>query len=217
MLMLSFAGFACDRPSHAASDLPAPNVDLERPEAGSETRHAVLAAGCFWCVEAVFEQLEGVSEVVSGYAGGSAETATYEAVSSGGTDHAEVVRITYDPATITFGQLLRVFFATHDPTTLNRQGPDRGPQYRSAVFYANDDERRVAESYIEQLNDSGVFDDPVVTTVEPLTEFYVAEDYHQDFVEKHPNHPYVRAWAIEKIEKVRSKFAGLVGGDPATK
>mgnify|MGYP006300296911 CR=1 FL=1 len=210
MLMLSFAGFACDRPSHAASDLPAPNVDLERPEAGSETRHAVLAAGCFWCVEAVFEQLEGVSEVVSGYAGGSAETATYEAVSSGGTDHAEVVRITYDPATITFGQLLRVFFATHDPTTLNRQGADRGTQYRSAIFYQNDEEERQAREAVREMQP--YYPDPIVTEISPLRDFYEAEAEHQDFYRQNSEYGYCRVVIDPKLQKLRQQFAHMLKG-----
>lgn len=216
MLTLTFAGFACDRPSHAAPDLPRPETDVDRP-AEAESRQAVLAAGCFWCVEAVFEQLEGVTEVVSGYAGGSADTANYDAVSAGRTDHAEAVRITYDPSKISFGELLRVFFATHDPTQVNRQGPDHGSQYRTAIFYRDESEKRVAEAYIDQLNNAGVFDKPIATTLEPLDAFYQAEDYHQDFVEKHPRHPYVTTWAAPKVEKTRKLFEPQIGGDPAEK
>ena len=205
MVAIGFASFACSRPSHGAERLPEPKMDLPAAEPG-EVRTAVFAGGCFWCVEAVFEQLEGVRYVVSGYAGGSAETAQYEAVSNGGTDHAEAVRITYDPAKITFGQLLRVFFATHDPTTKDRQGPDWGRQYRSAVFFADDDQKRVAEAYIRQLDEAKVFDKPIVTTLEPLSEFYAAEQYHQDFVQRNPRHPYVQQWAVPKVEKVRTNF-----------
>src|SRR5687768_9706460 len=154
MFMMTLAAFSCEQPTHGAGQLPVPALDVAPATQPSEPRHAVLAGGCFWCVEAVFDQLDGVSDVVSGYAGGTKESANYEAVSNGNTGHAEVVRITYDPSKITFGQLLRVHFATHDPTTLNRQGPDTGTQYRSTVFYANDEEKRVAEAYIKQLNDA---------------------------------------------------------------
>ena len=216
MVLMSFAGFSCDRPSHAAQDLPQPSDDLQVSDA-SEPRTAVLAAGCFWCVEAVFEQLDGVSEVVSGYAGGAEDTATYEQVAGGRTEHAEAVRITYDPSKITFGQLLRVFFATHDPTQKNRQGPDVGTQYRSAIFFGNEDEKRVAEAYLKQLREEKVFEKDIATTLEPLEGFYKAEGYHQDFVEKNPRHPYVVRWADPKVEKTRKLFEDQIGGDPATK
>ena len=190
----------------AAKALPAPADDSPstRP-AGPRT--AVLAAGCFWCVEAVFEQLDGVTDVVSGYAGGTKESADYEKVSAGETDHAEVVQVTYDPSKITYGQLLQVYFATHDPTTKDRQGPDWGRQYRSAIFYADDAEKRAGEAYIAQLNDAKAFPAPIVTTLEPLTGFYPAEAYHQDFVTKHPDHPYVRQWVPPKMEKLKKQFA----------
>ncbi|MGH7176154.1 MAG: peptide-methionine (S)-S-oxide reductase MsrA, partial [Tepidisphaeraceae bacterium] len=164
------------------------------------------AGGCFWCTEAVFDQLNGVTDVTSGYAGGSQSDADYEKVSSGATKHAEAIRITYDPSTITFGELLRVFFSTHDPTTLDRQGPDTGHQYRSAIFFANDDEKRVAQAYIKQLSDAKVFDKPIVTTVEPLGAFYPAEEYHQNFITRNPAHPYVVQWGLPKVDKVRTKF-----------
>ena len=217
MLTSMFAALSCNLPLRAAEDLPAPQVDLPAPGDGEQTRTAVFAGGCFWCTEAVFEQLDGVTEVVSGYAGGSKADADYKKVSDGQTDHAEAIRITYDPRKVTFGQLLRVFFATHDPTTKDRQGPDWGRQYRSAIFYENDDQKRVAEGYIKQLADAKVFAAPIVTTLEPLAAdgFYPAEDYHQDYVKHNPNHPYVRQWAVPKIAKVRGKFAGQVkpGGD----
>lgn len=202
-----FALFAmsCSRPTLAA-DLPAPAVDLP-PAAENETsRTAVFAGGCFWCTEAVFEALDGVSAVVSGYAGGTKETANYKLVSDGKTDHAEVIEITYDPRKISYGKLLQVFFATHDPTTKDRQGPDWGRQYRSAVFYANEDEKRVAAAYIAQLDEAKAFPAKIVTTLEPLEAFYAAEQYHQDFVQRNPEHPYVRAWALPKIEKVKKHF-----------
>lgn len=216
MVLMSFAGFSCDRPTHAAQDLPKPSDDLSVTDA-AEPRTAVLAAGCFWCVEAVFEQLEGVTEVVSGYAGGSEDTADYEQVARGQTRHAEAVRITYDPSKITYGQLLRVFFATHDPTQLNRQGPDVGTQYRSAIFYANDEEKRIAEAYLKQLREEEVFDKEIATTLEPLEGFYMAEGYHQNFVENNPRHPYVVRWSDPKVEKARKLFPDQIGGDPANK
>lgn len=167
---------------------------------------AVLAGGCFWCVEAVFEQLGGVVEVVSGYAGGSEETANYSDVSSGRTDHAEVVRVVFDPSVISYEAILRVHFAMHDPTQLNRQGPDTGRQYRSAVFYADERQKKLAEEFIARLNESGTYDRPIVTTVEPLSRFFPAEDYHQNFAAENPNHPYIRSFAVPKVEKVRGKF-----------
>ena len=171
---------------------------------------AVFAGGCFWCVEAVFEELEGVIDAISGYAGGSRETATYEAVCTGTTGHAEAVQIVYDPARIGFAKLLEVHFATHDPTTLNRQGNDIGPQYRSAIFYANDEEHRIARETIARLTAEGVYDRPIVTTLEPLTAFYPAEAYHQSYVCVNPRQGYVRAVALPKVEKVRKRFAGDV-------
>jgi len=176
-----------------------------------KTATAVFAGGCFWCTEAVFEQLDGVSSVVSGYAGGKAETADYKLVASGGTDHAEVIAITYDPMTISYEKLLEVFFTVaHDPTQLNRQGPDWGKQYRSAVFYADEKQKQAAENAIRILTEAKVYSDPIVTTLEPLTKFYPAEDYHQDYVRLNPNQPYVRAQAIPKVEKVRKKFADVI-------
>lgn len=206
MLVLSFAAQACSRTAYAAADLPKPAIDLPPAKEG-ETRSAVFAGGCFWCTEAVFEQLAGVSDVVSGYAGGTKDSADYGKVSNGQTDHAESIRITYDPSKISYGELLRVFFTVVDPTTKDYQGPDHGRQYRSAIFYANDDEKRVAEAYIKQLDEAKLFKAPIVTTLEPLTDFYPAEQYHQDYVKNHPNDGYVRQWAVPKLAKVREKFA----------
>lgn len=187
------------------SRFPAPERDLP-PEGGSPAS-AVFAGGCFWCVEAVFLALDGVQGVVSGYAGGDAETANYDAVCTGRTGHAEVVEIRYDPAVISYGELLRVFFSVaHDPTQLNRQGNDRGPQYRSAIFYASQEEKQVAEDYIGLINESGVYPDPVVTTLESLDTFYPAEEYHQNFAGKHPQQPYIMAVAAPKMKKVRESF-----------
>lgn len=203
MIVVSFA-VSCDRPA-VADELPRPAVDLpaEKEDEAVEPRVAVFAGGCFWCTEAVFEQLPGVSDVVSGYAGGTRETANYKAVSTGNTDHAEAIRITYDPRKVTYGQLLYLFFLTHDPTTKDRQGPDVGRQYRSAIFFANDDEKRVAAAYIRQLDEAKAFSRPIVTTLEPLTEFFPAEEYHQDFAERNPSHPYIQRWALPKVEKAK--------------
>lgn len=216
MIVMMMAGMSCSRPEAAGTSgggvggkLPAAKVDLPKAES-SRSAQAVLAGGCFWCVEAVFQQLDGVTDVVSGYAGGSAQTAQYDIVSTGGTDHAEVVQITYDPMRISFGELLRVFFATHDPTTKDRQGPDWGRQYRSAIFYADEDQNRVAQAYISQLEEAGVFDGAIVTTLEPLDGFYTAEQYHQDFVDRNPDHPYVRQWAAPKLRKVEEAFGDRV-------
>jgi len=216
MGLTSFFGGGCDNSAHAAAELPRAQVELsaDKDAKAGETRTAVFAGGCFWCVEAVFEQLDGVKDAVSGYAGGSKESANYKAVCTGTTGHAEAVRITYDPAKISYGELLRVFFTTHNPTTKDRQGPDHGTQYRSAVFYENEEQKKVAEAYIKQLNDAKAFDDPVVTTVEPLKPeaFYVAEDYHQDYAVCHPDNPYIAQQAAPKVEKVREKFKDQVKG-----
>jgi peptide-methionine (S)-S-oxide reductase len=190
-----------------AKVLPAPAVDLPSAAESEKTRTAVFAGGCFWCTEVVFEQLEGVSEVVSGYVGDVKANANYEQVSAGVTKHAEAIRITYDPGKITYGQLLQVFFSVHDPTTKDRQGPDWGHQYRSAVFFANEEEKKVATAYIEQLGAAKSFEKPIVTTVEPMGDgFFDAEKYHQDYVKHNPGNPYVRVNALPKVEKVRELF-----------
>ena len=176
----------------------------------SEMAELVIAGGCFWCVEAVFRELDGVLDVISGYAGGDATTANYEAVCSGDTKHAEAVKIVYDPKRISYEKLLEVHFNTHDPTTLNRQGADVGTQYRSAIFYANDREKELAEAFIADLNGSKAFKQPIVTTLEPLTQFFPAEAYHQNFVCRNPLQGYVRGVALPKVEKVRAKYAELL-------
>jgi len=189
---------------------PDPSVDVQ-PGAAKEKQTAVFAGGCFWCTEAVFEQLAGVTKVVSGYAGGDAATAHYKIVGEGRTDHAESIEITYDPSRITYGQLLKVFFSVaHDPTQLNRQGPDYGKQYRSAIFYINDDQKRTAEAYIAQLSQAKVFSQPIVTQVVPAKAFYPAEGYHQDFVKNNPNHPYVVVNALPKLAKLKKLYPTLV-------
>ena len=218
IVLTAFAGFACNRPLHAAVDLPAPEVDLvAAPAADGEAARAevVLAGGCFWCTEAVFEHLNGVSEVVSGYAGGAADDAEYQQVSAGLTDHAEVIRVVYDPTVISYGTLLRVFFSVaHDPTQVDRQGNDKGRQYRSAVFFADADQKQVARAYIDQLDAAAVFEQPIATRLEPLTTFHPAEDYHQDYAEHHPNQGYVRGVALPKVAKLQKQFPDLLKPDP---
>ena len=192
-----------------AADFPAPEIDLTYADP-AQPQTATFAGGCFWCTEGVFELLPGVIDVVSGYSGGAKATADYKSVCTGTTGHAEAIRITYDPRRITFGRLLQVFFAVaHDPTQLNRQGGDIGTQYRSAIFYENEEQRRVAEAYIRQLNAAGAFDKPIVTTLEPLKPeaFYVAEDYHQGYAEANPSQPYIACTAVPKREKLKQFLA----------
>ncbi|HXP92103.1 MAG TPA: peptide-methionine (S)-S-oxide reductase MsrA [Candidatus Binatia bacterium] len=172
---------------------------------------AVLAGGCFWGMEAVFENLRGVKRAVAGYAGGSKESAHYEIVSSGTTGHAESVQITYDPSVISYRELLNVYFTVaHDPTELNRQGPDEGTQYRSAIFYSSDEQKQVAQTYIRELTQQKKFRNPIVTQVVPLHAFYAAEDYHQHFVQHNPYNPYVATFDLPKLAELRSKFPQLV-------
>jgi len=204
LLALIFTTTAC---TQAASDvtgtIPAPAIDL-KPAEGQSSAQVVLAGGCFWCTEAVFEAVPGVSDVVSGYAGGTKEDADYDKVSAGSTAHAEAIKITYDPSKVSFGNLLKIFFAAaHDPTQLNRQGPDSGKQYRSAIFFADDEQKRVAEAYIKQLSDVKTFDKPIATTLEKLDTFYPAEEYHQDFVKRNPNHGYVQQNVPQKLAKLK--------------
>ncbi|MDO6388925.1 peptide-methionine (S)-S-oxide reductase MsrA [Pontibacter sp. BT731] len=168
---------------------------------------ATFGGGCFWCTEAVFQELAGVQKVESGYAGGHMENPTYKQVTSGTTGHAEVLQITYDPATISYDELLEVFWKTHDPTTLNRQGNDIGPQYRSIVLYHNNEQRQKAEQYLKELDASGAFDDPIVTMIEPLQEFYPAEDYHTNYFNTHGHEPYCSFVIRPKVDKFRKVFA----------
>lgn len=194
------------------SDVPAdqfPDPAIDPPADPTRAPHSiVLGGGCFWCTEAVFAKLDGVISVVSGYAGGTAGTANYQAVCSGMTDHAEVIRVQYDSHRITLGQILKVFFAVaHDPTQLNRQGHDMGRQYRSSIFYASVNQERVAAAYIQQLQEAKVFDQPIVTTLEPLDQFFEAEAYHQEYVARNPNQPYVAAVAAPKVKKLEKSFA----------
>lgn len=194
----------------AANPFPEPAVDVPAAAAltgGAKEATAVLAGGCFWGVEGVFERLKGVTDVVSGFSGGDKSTAHYERVSEGDTGHAESVKITYDPSKITYGQLLMVYFSvTHDPTQLNRQGPDTGTQYRSAIFYMSDDQKRVAEAYIHQLDGAHIYSRPIVTQVVPFKGFYAAEKYHQHFLDNNPNYPYIVYNDLPKIRALKKEF-----------
>ena len=192
--------------SSAAATLPDPLVDAAKAP-DKHTATAVFAGGCFWGVDAVFKHVKGVSSVVSGYAGGSAKTAHYEIIGTGLTGHAESVQVSYDPSQISYGQLLRVFFSVaHDPTQLNRQGPDTGTQYRSAIFYADPEQQRIAQAYIDQLSKAKAFSRPIVTQLVPLNAFYLAEDYHQDYLAKHPENMYIVINDLPKLANLRQEF-----------
>ena len=191
-----------------ASAIPDSPIDIPSTV---EPQSVVLAGGCFWCVEAVYRQLRGVREVVSGYAGGAADTANYRAVCTGRTGHAEVIKITFDSAVLTLGQLLKIFFAVaHDPTELNRQGNDVGTQYRSAIFYSSRQQHDVAAAYIQKLDSSRIFSEAIVTTLEPLERFYPAEDYHQQYAALNPQQPYIACVALPKVEKLRAMFPEML-------
>jgi peptide-methionine (S)-S-oxide reductase len=204
---LAIAAFAI-APSRAAEEaviIPAPATDVKAAD-GIQT--AVLAGGCFWGVQGVFQHTAGVVNAVSGYSGGSKATADYNMVSSGSTGHAEAVEIKYDPKKISYGKILQIFFSVvHDPTQLNRQGPDSGTQYRSAIFAANDEQKQVAEAYVAQLNAAKVYKKPIVTRIGPLEAFYAAEAYHQDYLTLHPNQPYIAYNDIPKVENLKKIFA----------
>lgn len=207
-IALTLATVSCVAAPRIPLPDPAQDVDASKQKGKQK---AVLAGGCFWCTEAVFEAVAGVEKVVSGYSGGDLASATYEMVGSGRTKHAEAIEITYDPARISYGQLLKIFFAVaHDPTQLNRQGPDYGPQYRSAIFYANEEEKRVATAYIAQLESAKAFNGKIVTELAALKAFYPAEEYHQDFVKRNPNHPYVVVNSTPKVTKLKKEFPSLL-------
>lgn len=206
-VLLIIGALACNAATAAA--IPDPAVDAPLANTKGE-RTVVVAGGCFWGIEAVFEHVKGVVNVTSGYAGGAAETAHYEMVSTGDTGHAESVQITYDPSQVTYGQLLKIFFAVaHDPTQLNRQGPDTGTQYRSAIFYTDADQKRIAEAYIRQLTEAKVFESPIVTEVVALNAFYPAEAYHQDYATHHPNQPYIVVHDLPKVANLRKQFPNI--------
>ena len=188
---------------------PDPEVDL--PADGKQRDTAVVAGGCFWCTEAVYREVDGVLGLRSGYTGGTAETADYRTVCGGMTGHAEAIEITYDPRRISYGKILKLFFSiAHDPTQLNRQGNDHGTQYRSAIFYRDAAQKSVAEAYIAQIERDRLFSAPIVTTLEPLAEFYEAEDYHQDYAARNPSQPYIAHISAPKVAKLRQNFAGML-------
>ena len=214
--MLAAIAFASWQSAGIAAEeavvIPAPAVD-EKPSSGLEK--AVFAGGCFWGVQGVFQHVKGVTNAVSGYSGGAAETAHYEMTSSGTTGHAESVEVTYDPKKVTYGQLLHVYFSVaHNPTELNYQGPDSGTQYRSAIFYASDAQKKIAQSYIDQLDKAKVFGAPIVTTLETFKAFYPAEGYHQDFLTLNPTYPYIVYNDLPKIDNLKRLFPDLYTEKP---
>jgi peptide-methionine (S)-S-oxide reductase len=193
---------------------PAPEAELA-PAEGQDSASIILGGGCFWCSELVFENVRGVTDVVSGYAGGSEENAVYEKVANHQTEHVEVIKVTYDPGEVTLGELLRVFFLTHYPTQAGGQGPDIGEQYRSAIFYDGDAQKQAVDTYLTQLKGSGAWDEPIVTDVMELPAFYDAEAYHQDFVEKNPRNAYVVRYALPKLEVLKAKLPEMVASEAA--
>jgi len=194
--------------------IPAPVVDVPA-SSGDSLQTVVLAGGCFWGVQGVFQHTKGVTQALSGYSGGSKDTAEYETVSTGRTGHAESVQVTFDPRQISYGKILQIYFSVaHDPTQLNRQGPDTGTQYRSAIFYTSADQKRVAEAYVDELNKAGVFKRPIVTQIVPMAGFYPAEAYHQDYATLHPYQPYIAYNDLPKIENLKRLFADFYRDKP---
>jgi peptide-methionine (S)-S-oxide reductase len=214
--LLAVVGAAWQLASCAAEapvNVPAPALD--NPKQSGALQTAVLSGGCFWGVQGVYEHVRGVERVVSGYAGGDRSTASYETVSRGTTGHAESVQITFDPAKVSYGELLQIFFSVvHDPTQLNRQGPDVGTQYRSAIVYADDTQKNIATTYVAQLNKAGVFHRPIVTTIDKLKGFYPAESYHQDYLERHPSNPYIAYNDLPKVENLKRLFPNYYSDRP---
>ena len=211
VVLLAAAGLAISAARRGTLILDFPGPPKEPAAAAMGPQTAVLAGGCFWGMEGVFERLKGVTDVTSGYSGGNADTAQYEVVSTGSTGHAESVRITYDPKQISYGTLLKVYFSVaHDPTELNFQGPDEGTQYRSAIFYANPLQKQVAEEYIKSLDAAKVFPKPIVTQVVPLKAFYPAEEYHQHFMDRNPNYPYILYWDKPKVARLEMVYPDLI-------
>lgn len=209
VLSLLIAGLVVSQAAESSTPMPSPVVDAQLAKAKGE-QTTVVSGGCFWGIQAVFAHVKGVTNATSGYAGGSAQTANYDTVSTGQTGHAESVQITYDPSQITYGQLLRVFFSVaHDPTELNRQGPDDGTQYRSMISYTSDEQKKIAEAYIAQLDKAKVFPHRIVTQVVPLKGFYPAEAYHQDYAARHPDSPYIFFNDAPKVTRLKSEFPDL--------
>lgn len=214
VLFTAFLMIACVSNQKAQSELQSSSYTVE-PTSFSEQEKAALsvatfAGGCFWCTEAVFEQVKGVKSVVSGYAGGEKPDPTYQEVAAGQTNYAESIQIFYDPEVVTYEELLEIFFGTHDPTQLNRQGPDIGKQYRSEVFYHNEQQQEAARAYMEKLSKSGKYDEPIVTKLSALDKFYEAEDYHQNYYEHNPDNPYIINVARPKIEKFKKNYSNML-------
>jgi peptide-methionine (S)-S-oxide reductase len=206
--LMFIAAIGCNTVT-AANTLPDPKVD-ETPSPTTHQETVVLSGGCFWGIQAVFEHVKGVSKATAGYSGGNVKNPTYEDVSTGATGHAESVQVIYDPSKVTFGQLLKVFFSVaHDPTELNRQGPDVGTQYRSAIFFTNPDQQHIAEAYVGQLTDAKTFSSRIVTQIEPLKAFYRAEDYHQDYAVHHPENPYIMINDLPKVDHLKKQLPDL--------
>ncbi len=218
VLLLPVAGFLWFASGPAgASAVPLPDPVADQQAASDEMQVAVLAGGCFWGVQAVFQHTNGVRQALSGYSGGTKPVPSYEEVTTGRTGHAEAVQIKFNPREITYGQILKIYFSVaHDPTQLNRQGPDVGTQYRSAIFYTNNDQKRVAEAYIAQLGQAAAFKAPIVTQVNQLTAFYPAEAYHQDYAIKHPTQPYIAIHDLPKVENLKRLFPALYRNVPVT-
>jgi len=218
VLSLLGVGFGLLSTLHAEEPgivLPVPVID--NPKAAGTSQTAVLAGGCFWGVQGVFEHVKGVQKVLAGYAGGSKATAAYETVSSGGTGHAEAVQISFDPREVSYGEILRIYFSVaHDPTQLNRQGPDTGTQYRSEIFYNDDTQKNIAQAYVAQLDKARLLQGAIVTRIEPLKGFYAAEDYHQDFLVKNPRHPYIVFNDLPKIQNLKRTYPDYYRAQPVT-
>ena len=208
-ICITISMLACSANGQPKRPIPPAKVDAQlAASAGKET--AVFAGGCFWGTQSVFERVKGVLKTTAGYSGGSAATATYDQVTTETTGHAESVEVVYDPSRITYGQLLRIFFSVvHDPTQLNRQGPDVGTSYRSAIFYTTDEQKRIADAYIQQLDAAKVFPKPIVTQVTPLKGFYRAEDYHQDYALRNPDNPYIQVCDLPKMKALKEQFPEL--------
>ncbi len=213
---IALVSLSCQTKAKDSSQKPGEPIAQEEKLSQSELQQyetAYFASGCFWCVEAIFESVKRVKEAVSGYAGGTEENPTYEQVSYGRTTHAEAVEVYYDPEKVSFFELVQVFYGSHDPTTLNRQGPDRGAQYRSIAFYKNEQERMIIEEYQKVLDESGVYGRPIVTEIKPFTTFWKAEEYHQDYERKHPDDSYIRNVSIPRLNQFKENFAKYLKTD----
>jgi peptide-methionine (S)-S-oxide reductase len=218
LMLIPLLGFSASplQAAEPAVTIPPPSVDEQAPASG-EMQTAVLAGGCFWGMQGVYQHTKGVTQAVSGYAGGQKDTAHYQMVGSGRTGHAESISVTFDPRVITYGKILQIYFSVaHNPTELNYQGPDEGTQYRSAIFYANSDQKRVATAYIDELQKAHVFSSPIVTKLEAFSGFYPAEDYHQDFLVLHPNYPYIVFNDLPKVDNLKKLFPDYYRETPVT-